>query len=225
MSFDAEKFSELVKMNGLTNKDIVERFKNDYGKDITIDTIKSYRRKNGKNAEPSNENLLILAKILNTTTDVLLGNDDEKKPIRTVPLIGTASCGSLDGNHLDDIGEFCYISTERWNPNLYAVRANGDSMAPEIEDGDEIVCDPEAEVQNGDIVHYRIGSESAIKVYYKDEDAYILQFIPYNSNEHFKTKTIRLDDDDAREVKISKVVEVHKTKFNNRAARLRLIGR
>ena len=65
----------------------------------------------------------------------------------------------------------------------------------------------------------------AIKIYFKDEDAYFIQFIPYNQSNTFKTRTIRLDDDIANEVKISKVVSVNRIKFTNRKARLKMIGR
>mgnify|MGYP000302389047 CR=1 FL=1 len=33
-------------------------------------------------------------------------------------------------------------------------------------------------------------------VYHIDEDAYIMQFVPYNHSDCFKTRTIRLDDED-----------------------------
>ena len=98
-------------------------------------------------------------------------------------------------------------------------------MAPEIEDGDEIICNPDIEPKNGDMVHYKLFGESAIKVYFFDEEVNIVQFIPYNPSENFKTKTIRLDDDIANELKISKVVAVNKLKFNNRLSRLKLIGK
>ena len=53
-----------------------------------------------------------------------------------------------------------------------------------------------------------------------------MQFVPYNSSETFKTKTIRLDDEETlAKLTYHKVVSVNKLKFNNRAARLKLIGR
>jgi len=167
---------------------------------------------------PTYANIQKLSKIL----EIDFTNE---RPVKKIPIKGTASCGIVDGNHLQDTGEYSYYNGDFYTPALYCIIANGDSMAPEIEDGDEVICDPDVEVQNGDIVHYRIGNESALKVYYKDEDAYIIQFIPYNPTEEFKTKTIRLDDDAANEVKISKVVAINKLKFNNRRSRLRLIGK
>lgn len=99
-------------------------------------------------------------------------------------------------------------------------------MSPEIDDGDEVIIDPEAKCQTGDMVHYKIDNESAIKVLVVDGEAHLIQFVPYNSNDNFKTRTIRLDDEETM-IKLSyhKVVSVNKLKFNNRAARLKLIGR
>jgi len=74
-----------------------------------------------------------LENFFNKNAGFFLGNDD-KKPVAKIKVVGTASCGAPDGNHFFDDG-------------------NGDSMSPEIEDGDEIVCDPDVEPQNGDIVH------------------------------------------------------------------------
>ena len=164
-----------------------------------------------------------IANFLQISTGELFGESNLQ--VKKIPIIGTASCGKVNNNHLQESTGFAYYNGDYYKPSLYCIIANGDSMAPEIEDGDEVICDPDADVQNGDIVHYKIGAESAIKVYVKDEDAYMVQFIPYNSSEDFKTKTIRLDDDIANELEISKVVAVNKLKFNNRLSRLKLIGR
>jgi len=169
------------------------------------------------------EHIPSIAKFFNVSTDFLYGNT-ETKPVSLIPVVGSTSCGSPDLNHLQD-GRTCYYNGDSYKDSLYCVIANGDSMAPDIEDGDEIICDPDVDVINGDMVHYQINGESAVKVYVKDEDAYIIQFVPYNNTETFKTKTVRLDDDEFQELKISKVVAVNKLKINNRASRLRMIGR
>ena len=112
-----------------------------------------------------------------------------------------------------------------YKPSLYTLVANGDSMAPEIEDSDMIVCDPDLSVESGDMVHYSIHGESAVKIYVEDKEAHIIQFIPYNPIETFKTRTVRIDDVEHEELKISKVVHIVKSTFNNRKSRLKLIGR
>jgi len=173
----------------------------------------------GRNT-PTYENIKKLSEILH----VDLASTNEKE-VKQIQIVGTASCGNVDNNHLQENNRYCNYNGEFYTSSLYCVIANGDSMAPEIEDGDEVICDPDIPVQNGDIVHYKIGDESAIKVYYKDKEAYIVQFIPYNPTPIFKTRTIRLDEDIASEVKISKVVAINKLKFNNRLSRLKLIGK
>ncbi|MGE4510062.1 MAG: XRE family transcriptional regulator [Sulfurimonadaceae bacterium] len=170
------------------------------------------------------EQLNNIEKFFNLPHGFLLA-DENKKSVRSIKIIGTASCGGSEINYMQDGERFCYYNGDYFKNSLYCVIANGDSMAPEIEDGDEIVCDPDVKPQSGDIVHYTIHGESAVKVFVEDKDANIIQLVPYNATNTFKTRTIRLDDDEAEDLKLSKVVAVNKLKFNNRASRLRLIGR
>lgn len=146
------------------------------------------------------------------------------KPVKKIPIVGNVSYGKIALSTYQRNSEYACYNGEFYMHKLYCLIACGDSMSPEIEDGDEVMCDPEAEVQNGDMVHYAIGNESAVKIYIKNDDAHIIQFVPCNQSENFKTKIIRLDDDMANEVKISKIVAVNKLKFSNRKARLKLIN-
>ncbi len=172
---------------------------------------------------PTLANLKKLREVLGLSPDYF--EDNKRKTVREVNIVGTASCGGADINYLQENDRVCYYNGEHYKKNLYCVIANGDSMATDIEDGDEVICDPDAVPQNGDIVHYTIGDESAIKVYVEDKEAFIIQFVPFNASEDFRTKTIRLDDDEAQQIKISKVIAINKLKLNNRAKRLKLIGR
>lgn len=151
--------------------------------------------------------------------------DSRVRPTKQVPIISTASCGGGDMDYLQESKKAANYNGDYWTEELYCVIANGDSMATEIEDGDEIICDPNAPINNGDIVHYQINGESAVKVYYKDEDNHIIEFIPYNPTPNFKTRVIRLESEEKNDLKIAKVVAINKLKFNNRLARLRIIGR
>ncbi len=164
-----------------------------------------------------------IANVLGISLDIIL--NDNVKQVAKIPIVGEASCGlPISNNHQGD-NQFCNYSGEHYNHNLYCVIASGDSMSPEIEDGDEIICDPTVKPIHGDLVHYVINNESAIKLYVVDEEANIVQFVPYNPDNNFKTKTIRLDDDEAKNLSIAKVVSVNKLKFNNRLARLKIVGR
>ena len=176
--------------------------------------------------KPNIETLSMMAKHLNIDISELIGEKESHKDVKLVPVVGTASCGGAEINHLQDENKKAYYNGDFWKQSLYCVIANGDSMSPEIDDGDEVIIDPDVPCQHGDMVYYKIDDESAIKVLAIDKEAHIMQFVPYNSSENFKTKTIRLDDEETIErLTYHKVVSVNKLKFNNRAARLKLIGR
>lgn len=170
------------------------------------------------------DTLKTIAEYFSVSLDFLNGMDETKTKL--VPIIGTASCGSCDINALQDTSLKVSISETDWNKNLYAVIANGDSMATELYDGDKAIVDPNIKPVSGDIVYYKIDDEAAIKVLVIDEEAHIMQFIPFNHSECFKTKTIRLDDEDTMSRLVChKVVDTISNKRNNRAARLKMIGR
>lgn len=172
---------------------------------------------------PNPEQVKAILEFLNINSSVLFDNDQSE--VLQVPVIGTASCGGVEMNFLQDTHKTAPYNGDFYTENLYCVIANGDSMATDIEDGDEVICDPDVEPKSGDMVHYRLGDESAIKILWIDEDAHLIQLVPYNQSDDFKTVTIRLDDEQINDLTMSKVVAVNKLKLNNRAARLRLIGR
>lgn len=184
---------------------------------VTRNAITNYE--NNSNT-PTYENMKKLSLILGVDFS------SQEKNVKFVPIVGTASCGNCDLNHFEENNKKAFYNGEFWKSSLYCVIANGDSMSPEIDDGDEVIIDPDVKCQTGDMVHYKIDNESAIKVLVIDSDAHIMQFVPYNSNDCFKTRTIRLDDEETMgKLSYHKVVSVNKLKFNNRAARLKLIGR
>ena len=177
--------------------------------------------------EPSLETLNAIAKVLNVELSELLEDKESKeKPVMLVPIVGNASCGACEINSLQDFTKKAYYNGEFWKESLYCVVACGDSMSPEIDNGDEVVIDPDVKAISGDMVLYKIDDEYAIKVLVVDEDAHMMQFIPYNSNDKFKTRTIRLDDEETiNKLVIHKVVTVNKLMYNNRNARLKILGR
>lgn len=215
MSF-AENLKKFMKNNKITAAEIAEKV------GLSRGTVTHWS--NGLRFPGDEETIKEVAKILRVSIDDLF-TDDDRKPVARVPVIGETSCGSPISSSFQDLGRTCHYRGDVFHPDLYCVIASGESMASEIEDGDEIICDPRARVQHGDLVHYMIHGESAVKLYTIDEDANIVQFVPYNPSTDFKVRTVRLDDDEAEELKIAKVVSVNKLKFNNRMARLRLIGR
>lgn len=170
------------------------------------------------------EHIVMIEKFFHKPGGYLLGSDVFDS-VKRVPVIGTASCGGTEINYLQERNKTAYYKGEFFTDKLYCVIANGDSMASEIEDGDEVICDPDAPPMSGDIVHYTLGDESAIKVLWEDDDANIIQLIPYNQTDTFKTTTIRKDDVLYDDLIMAKVVAVNKLKFSNRSSRLKQIGR
>ena len=211
------KIKEILDFKGIKQKKFAEM--------INETTVNVNRYINEQRQIP-NSLLPTIAKELNISIDELLDGEITERKVSLVPVIGTASCGGTEINHLQDENKKAYYNGDFWKQSLYCVIANGDSMSPEIDDGDEVIIDPDVPCQHGDMVYYKIDDESAIKVLAIDKEAHIMQFVPYNSSENFKTKTIRLDDEETIErLTYHKVVSVNKLKFNNRAARLKLIGR
>lgn len=211
------KIKEILDFKGIKQKKFAEM--------INETTVNVNRYINEQRQIP-NSLLPTIAKELNISIDELLDGEITERKVSLVPVIGTASCGGIEINCLQDENKKAYYNGDFWKQSLYCVIANGDSMSPEIDDGDEVIIDPDVSCQHGDMVYYKIDDESAIKVLAIDKEAHIMQFVPYNSSETFKTKTIRLDDEETIErLTYHKVVSVNKLKFNNRAARLKLIGR
>jgi hypothetical protein len=50
-------------------------------------------------------------------------------------------------------------------PNVYALATQGDCMSPEIEHGDVLICDPDAEIRAGDMVAvwFKGGRDPSVK--------------------------------------------------------------
>lgn len=177
--------------------------------------------------EPNIETIKSIANTLNVSVSELLSDKESlEKPVKMVPIKANASCGAVETSTFQEIGRKAYYNGEFWKESLYCVIANGSSMSPEIDDSDEVIIDPDVKPVSGDMVLYRLENEFAIKVLVIDEEAHLMQFVPYNPSEEFKTRTVRLDDEDTmNRLMIHKVVSVNKLMFNNRAARLKMIGR
>jgi len=217
-----EKLDRAISESGFTNKSLSEYLLEKYDFKISKESIAKYR--NGTRT-PSPEFIEIILEVLQIEAGALIGNNNITS-VKQVPIIGTASCGGVNINFYQEESNTANYNGSFWSNSLYCVIADGESMSPDIDDGDEVIIDPNVEPQSGDIVHYMIDNESAIKVLVIDKEANILQFVPYNQSEVFKTRTIRLDDEDTlNRLKYHKVVSVNKLKYDNRIARLKMIGR
>lgn len=221
MSIDiAKTINELLMDKGKKQKDLVEHLGHSQS------TVAKWLSLNkNTNRDMPYDVILKTADFLDISTDTLLGGSNIK-PVKSIPVLGTASCGNCEVSTLQDENMRTVIDESSWNKDLYAVIANGDSMATEIYDSDICIVDPNEQIQSGDIVFYKLDDEAAIKVFVEDKENYLIHFVPFSSNDCFKTKTVRLDDEEtASKLIISKVVKVVSEKKNNRSARLKMIGR
>lgn len=224
LKFNRDSFKEALKKNKMTYSDLADEIIK-RGVHITEPTIKSWF----VTKKPSTPDILkinLMAEILNIPIENFVEQDIflTKNDVKEVKIVGEASCGNPILSCYDDNDTVVFISADLYHDKLYAVRASGDSMFPEIEDGDALVCDPTAKLINGDLVHYILFGESAVKVYIYNEEKETLIFKPINQAPFFQTKYIPKSDIGFNEIKLAKVVQIIKSVTNNRARRLRLVG-
>ena len=127
------------------------------------------------------EYLKDIANFFNVDIDYLLGNE---VPItHYLPLIGSASCGVPTNHFYSDMGEYelVPVPAELYRDGRYFVKADGDSMLPKIKNGDLVLCDVNANIDNGNIIHYTINNEeSGIKRVIFDENQKPIMLVPLN---------------------------------------------
>ncbi len=104
------------------------------------------------------------------------------KPLTSIPVYGKVPAGMPREAWHDYIWE--YISIPDVSEKAFGLIVSGDSMIGEdIEEGDIVIIDPNAEVYNGDIVVAVIdGLEFTLKKFYRDKDHIILT----PANEHYQ---------------------------------------
>lgn len=94
-----------------------------------------------------------------------------EKPISYINFYGEARCGAagcfIDGNPQDRIpmpSALINFKTE----NAFMIKAKGDSMEPNIFEGDFVIAQKKQEFYNNDIVVCSINGVAVIKEYFKD---------------------------------------------------------
>lgn len=196
-----ENIRKLMEDKGIKQKDLVEYLGVNQG---TLAKWLSTKKDNRRDIPI--EILAKIAKFLGVSVEYLLGL--EKKPVKTVPLIGNASCGIPNDYDLNGY-EPIPVSNELYHDKMYAVRAEGDSMSPKINDRNLVYCVPDIQIENGDIVHYTLNGESGIKKFKINEKGDIISLVPLNSD--YDIITIHADDN--VEFAMSKVVGAVDTDF------------
>lgn len=128
-------------------------------------------------------------------------SDKGKPKVRTIPLIGLASCGIPQEYDLDGY-EPIPVSEDIYEDGMYAVKAEGDSMSPKINNGSIVYCNVNRQIDNGNIVHYSLNGESGIKRYKINDRGDIISLVPINSD--YDIITVHADDN--VNLKMSRVI-------------------
>ncbi|WP_169975875.1 S24 family peptidase [Campylobacter sp. RM16191] len=222
--FNAEYVKQVLDDRELTYADL-ERMMNECGYKISESSIKKWFM-NTKPIPPTLKNMTGMAKALKIPINkiILKGKSDSGVyGVKEIAIVGYASCGAPEMCEYQD-NEVFYLPTNIWNDRMYAIRGCGDSMSPEIDNNDIVVCDPYMKISNGDLVHYTLFNETAIKIYYEDENG-VIKLVPRNQSPFFRTVNIMPNDKELLDnFKAAKVVSITKTELNNRIARLKAVG-
>lgn len=107
-----------------------------------------------------------------------------------LPLISAVPAGKVATMfHPDYVDDYVTVDDIK-DPQAFALKVKGNSMAPRIEDGDVVVVSPREEVHNGDICVVRVNDEDTLKKV-KLEGNYI-HLIPLNPD--FEPVTVKKRD-------------------------------
>jgi len=152
---------------------------------------------------PNEESIRKLVSVLDISYNQLFWGDEQITMSKKIPLIGLAHCGEpaiYDLNGYEPI----IVPDNIYKKGMYAVKAEGDSMLPKISSGDLLYCLSEniVQINNGDIVHYKLNEDSGIKKYKINEAKTIISLVPLNS----EYEIINIHCDDYVELSMAKVV-------------------
>lgn len=131
----------------------------------------------------STDTVIKLANYFGVTTDYLLGKSDIRtktdeidNTVVSIPLLGTVKAGY---NYLAEENIIDYVTVTNSNINnkdFFALKVKGNSMIPEIHEGDIAIVKKQNDFENGDYVVALInGDEATIKKGYKTDNGLLLQ--------------------------------------------------
>lgn len=150
------------------------------------------------------------ASVLHTTPDYLLGIEYEPQTPQglKIPVLGTVAAG-IPISAVEDILDYEEVPQSWENQGeFFGLRIKGDSMEPDINDGDTVIVRQQSTANNGDVVIALVnGDDATCKKFEKLDNGIMLisnnsKYSPmYFSNEEVATKPV---------VIIGKVVELRR---------------
>lgn len=159
-------------------------------------TIKRYE--DGNTKKLPTDRLEKIAKYLNTSIEYLMGWEEEQKPQGIkIPVLGTVAAG-IPISAVEDILDYEEIPQSWQNQGeFFGLKIKGDSMKPDINDGDTVIVKQQSTANNGDVVIALVnGDDATCKKFEKLDNGIMLisnnsEYSPmYFSNEEVVTKPV-----------------------------------
>ena len=151
------KIKEARKASKLTQRQVSEAL------NVTAAT---YSRYENNLIQPDPQTLLKISKILNVSVDYLLGVETQQPSSQGVkiPVLGRVVAG-IPIEAVTDILDYEEIpAAMAASGEYFALRVQGDSMAPRIKEGDVVIVRRQQEVENGEVAIVLVnGNEATIK--------------------------------------------------------------
>lgn len=133
----------------------------------------------GNEFDIANSKIVEFAKVLDTTTDYLMGNTEKSDSSIRIPVLGRIIAGNPVEMVEDALG-YEYISPIlARSGNYFALKINGHSMEPNIMENDIVIVRQQNEIESDQIAIVEVnGNEATCKKVVKDENG--LTLVGYN---------------------------------------------
>ena len=156
---------------------------------------------NGDIENIGRSNIVKLAKALRVTPYYIMGIEEEDVGIVTptinIPVVNSVSAGMPTYNETDVIDYISVMNTSIKNDKEYfGLIVSGDSMDLEFKDGDIVVVEKDAQVENGEIAVVAVnGYDATVKRIKRDYDKNIIMLMPESTNREHETQVYSMSDD------------------------------
>lgn len=211
------RLKDLRKTKGVSQQDLA-----DY---LNVSRV-SYLRYENNQQDPSTDTLLKLASYFDVSLDYLLCNTPKPetssiqglvqlKDDRRVPVLGRVPAG-VPIQAIEEIDDYVYVDSDLYKSGvLFALKVIGDSMSPDIQEGDiAVVLQTQTVDWSGQIYIVRINGDD-VTVKKVIESSAGLELIPMNP----KYGSMKYTKDQVRDLPIEilgRVVEIRRTLNSNK---------
>ena len=208
MATSTERINQIMKEKKLRQIDVLnlaKPFQQKYNIKFSKSHLSQYV--NGK-SNPDNEKIFLLSKVFGVTEAWLLGynvpryerieNTGPQTPQGLkIPVLGTVAAG-IPISAVEEILDYEEVPQSWKNQGeFFGLRIKGDSMKPDINDGDTVIVRKQSTANNGDVVITLVnGDDVTCKKFEKLDNGIILisnnsEYSPmYFSNEEVTTKPV-----------------------------------